>query len=196
MYAALKNLLTVGLDQHYPSSESPHGCPEADHLKVSLVKCSFSVCINSDVGLSSFPWMDTCIHDTQSHAHKSPWEAYFTEEFMKMDGVRKSERKQLHNNPVYIINPVLKPPSDSLFCCSSTPLPSSLSLCPRDDKFYHFLKHSFCFCPLFPETSLRPIFSPLFLVKYKWLTTLFHETKSVLSWRDEFWCQLWIICFT
>lgn len=98
-------------------------------------------------------------------------------------------------NPVYIINPVFKPPSDSLFCCSSTPLPSSLSLCPRDDKFYHFLKHSFCFCPLFPETSLRPIFSPLFLVKYKWLTTLFHETKSVLSWRDEFWCQLWIISF-
>lgn len=56
----------------------------------------FSVYINSGARLVSFPWMDRKhIQNTHSHPHqRSPHKASFTEEFLKMDGIRKSESKQ------------------------------------------------------------------------------------------------------
>lgn len=73
----------------------------AQRLTISrspLVTWSFSVCINLDERLSSFPWMDTNVHNTQSHTHLwSLCEVPFTDELIKTDGIRKSECKQLNN---------------------------------------------------------------------------------------------------
>lgn len=110
-------------------------CSEANCLRKvtpSSIKLSFQY-INSGAGLVSFPWWTGSTYRTHTATltRGGPHKASFTEEFLKMDGIRNRARTWIIN-PEYVINSVFK------ICQPSSQFP--------------------CLCPYFPLAPKKQIF--------------------------------------